>query len=65
MSHSKKYLTSRQVRDRYQISDMTLWRWLKDPLLNFPRPDYINGRRFFDTEKQDRWDEERSQGNAA
>lgn len=29
------------------VSDMTLWRWLNDPALNFPRPTYIGTRRYW------------------
>jgi len=29
------------------ISDMTLWRWLDNPELDFPRPVYIGRRRFW------------------
>lgn len=29
------------------ISDMTLWRWLHDPALGFPKPIYIGKRRYF------------------
>lgn len=29
------------------ISDMTLWRWLNTPSLNFPKPIYINRRRYW------------------
>jgi len=29
------------------ISDMTLWRWLDNSELNFPRPIYIGRRRYF------------------
>jgi predicted DNA-binding transcriptional regulator AlpA len=29
------------------ISDMSLWRWLNDPALNFPRPIYIGRRRYW------------------
>ncbi|MEG3663075.1 helix-turn-helix transcriptional regulator [Celeribacter halophilus] len=29
------------------VSDMTLWRWLNDPDLAFPRPTYIGKRRYF------------------
>ena len=42
------YLTSKQVRERYGgISDMSLWRWLNNPALSFPKPLVINRRRFF------------------
>ncbi|MCB5409446.1 helix-turn-helix transcriptional regulator [Pseudogemmobacter faecipullorum] len=29
------------------ISDMTLWRWLDDAALAFPKPVYIQRRRFW------------------
>ena len=29
------------------ISDMSLWRWLNDPALNFPQPIYIGRRRYW------------------
>lgn len=42
------YLTGPQVRARYgNVSDMTLWRWLRDPAMGFPKPTYINKRRYW------------------
>lgn len=29
------------------VSDMTVWRWLQDPELAFPRPIYIGTRRYW------------------
>jgi predicted DNA-binding transcriptional regulator AlpA len=29
------------------VSDMSLWRWLQNPDLNFPKPVYIGKRRYF------------------
>jgi len=29
------------------VSDMTIWRWLKDADLNFPKPIYVQRRRFW------------------
>lgn len=29
------------------VSDMTLWRWLRDPELSFPKPVYIARRRYW------------------
>ena len=29
------------------ISDMTVWRWLNDPTMNFPRPTYLGRRRYW------------------
>lgn len=42
------YLTASQVRERYgDIADMTLWRWLRDPDLGFPQPEYRRRRRYW------------------
>jgi predicted DNA-binding transcriptional regulator AlpA len=42
------YLTAGQVRRRYGgMSDMALWRWLRDEKLGFPQPLRINRRRFW------------------
>ncbi len=40
-------LPAAQVLARYQVSDMTLFRWLKDARLSFPQPIRINGRRYW------------------
>jgi len=65
----RRYLSAAQVRRRYgDISDTSLWRWSRDEKLNFPKPVYINGRRFWDDELLDQFDAERiaaSQGEAA
>jgi predicted DNA-binding transcriptional regulator AlpA len=34
----RRFLTGPQVCSRYSITDMTLWRWLKDPTIGFPQP---------------------------
>ncbi|MCJ2117657.1 DNA-binding protein [Methylobacterium sp. J-001] len=35
------------TRARYGVSDMTIFRWLADPKLEFPQPIRINGRRYW------------------
>jgi len=43
-----EFLTATQVRQRFGgISDMTLWRWMHDERVGFPRPTVINRRRYF------------------
>ncbi|WP_373486911.1 helix-turn-helix transcriptional regulator [Blastomonas sp.] len=43
-----KLQTAAAVRDALGgVSDMTLWRWLNDPALNFPKPIYIARRRYW------------------
>ncbi|WP_155942418.1 helix-turn-helix transcriptional regulator [Rhodomicrobium vannielii] len=52
---SKKFLTSRDVKDRLGISDMTLHRWLRSSELKFPRPVVIGRRRFWDESEFERF----------
>jgi predicted DNA-binding transcriptional regulator AlpA len=43
-----EFLTANQVRQRFGgISDMTLWRWMRDQRVAFPAPLVINRRRYF------------------
>lgn len=43
-----KLVSATSVRnDLGGISDMTLWRWLNNPALNFPKPIYITRRRYW------------------
>jgi hypothetical protein len=42
------YLDSRAVRRRYGgRSDVSLWRWARDPKLGFPQPIYIQKYRYW------------------
>ena len=60
-----RYLTAEQVRTRFGgISDMSLWRWLKDPELEFPQPIRVNRRRLFKEHEIIEW-EARQAVNAA
>jgi predicted DNA-binding transcriptional regulator AlpA len=57
---AQKFLTANQVRDRFGgISDVTLYRWLRDDQLAFPRPLVINRRRFFREEEIADWEARR------
>ena len=43
-----KRIPARDVRNICGgVSDMTIWRWLNDPALNFPKPIYIARRRYW------------------
>ena len=45
---SEPLMTANQVREFFGgISEMTLWRWLHDASLNFPRPILIRKRRLW------------------
>jgi predicted DNA-binding transcriptional regulator AlpA len=36
--HSNRYLSAPKVMERLGVSQMTLWRWLQDPDMDFPKP---------------------------
>lgn len=61
----EKLLTAGQVRARFgDISSMTLWRWIADPNLHFPRPIYIQRRRFFREAEIADWENSRQKSVA-
>lgn len=39
-----------QVRAEFGVSSMTLWRWTRDPDLNFPQPVVIRRRKYRDAD---------------
>lgn len=47
MSEEDAWLTGRQVRERFNISEMAIWRWLRDEELKFPKPTTIRRRNFW------------------
>jgi predicted DNA-binding transcriptional regulator AlpA len=44
---AEQFLPARQVWERYGVSSMTLWRWLKDADLNFPQPMHLGRHRYW------------------
>jgi predicted DNA-binding transcriptional regulator AlpA len=59
MSSPQIYLTRTKVRERYGISNMTLWRWERDPRLNFPKAIEINGRLYQSQTALEEWERRR------
>jgi predicted DNA-binding transcriptional regulator AlpA len=55
-----EFLTSRQILDRYKISDMSLWRWLRDERLGFPKPTIIRRRRYWPLTDVEHWERSRA-----
>jgi hypothetical protein len=48
MDKDEVFLSAAQVKRRYGgITDMTLWRWGRNPDLDFPTPTEIAGRRYW------------------
>lgn len=59
-----KKLPARRVCQRYDVCDRTLDRWVADPKLNFPRPMYVNKRRYFDEDELDEFDRRQVKASA-
>jgi predicted DNA-binding transcriptional regulator AlpA len=56
MPTPKRLIPDSLVLQRYGISAMTLWRWDRDPDLNFPKPKRIRKRKYRDEEELDAFD---------
>lgn len=59
-AEAAKYLPSRDLRERYRVSDMSIWRWLRDDKLAFPKPTVINGRRYWLIAEIEQWERARA-----
>ena len=53
------YLPGPKVRGRYNVTDMTIHRWLNDDDMGFPRPYYFGRFPYWRLDELQRW--ERSQ----
>lgn len=61
MTTTRRKITSKALRAKCgDISEMTQYRWAHDPAMDFPKPTYINGRKFYDEAEVDGWLESRS-----
>ncbi len=47
------------VASRYNVSDMTLYRWLRDERMQFPRPHYFGRFRYWRLSDLTAWERER------
>jgi hypothetical protein len=56
----RRYLTNRLIAMRYNVCGRTVDRWQRDPRLNFPKPDEINGRKYTLEDKLDAFDRQRT-----
>jgi len=53
---NKTFLTRKQVRERYNVADRTVARWVADPELGFTQPLVINDRQFFALDEIETWE---------
>ena len=59
------FLPAQRVRGRYGVSDMSLWRWLHDDEMGFPKPTVINRRRYWRVADLIAWERSRVGQSAA
>ncbi len=62
MQDHQTFLPARQVRARYGVSDMCIWRWIRDEKLGFPTPIKINNRRFWKLDELQTWEATKAEG---
>lgn len=55
-----EYMTAPQVKQRYHISEMSLYRWIRDEEMAFPKPLTIKRRRLFKREEIEAWERDRA-----
>lgn len=63
-SEQRTRLPARLVWTRFGVTDRTLDRWLIDPLLGFPRPMMIKGRRYFFLDEIEEWERAQARKNS-
>lgn len=60
MKPAERHLDSPQVRARFGISKPTLYRWMNDPEIGFPKPVRIKKRYYFPESVIEAWEAARS-----
>ena len=59
-------LTSKQTRDRCGgVTTMCLWRWQRDPRVQFPAPIKINNRNYWTLGDLRRWQQDRAAASSS
>lgn len=56
MQTEQTFLTGPQVQGRYQKSHVTIWRWVRDPELDFPKPIQINRLNYWHLSALEAWE---------
>ena len=52
-----KYMSAKSVMARYDDrSDMTIYRWCRDPAMQFPQPVYFGRLRFWRIDELEAWE---------
>lgn len=65
MNHAAQYLPARKVWERYGITSMTLWRWVREERMGFPAPIYLGRFRFWRLADLEAWERAQPRRRAA
>ena len=57
LSAGRRFIPATQVKRRYGVTEMTVFRWIRDPRMGFPQPIKIRGRNYFDEAELENYDE--------
>ncbi len=60
----RTYLPTPAVRARYGVTKQSLWRWLQNDVLGFPKPRRINNRLYWNVTELETWEASREEGGA-
>jgi predicted DNA-binding transcriptional regulator AlpA len=52
---TKKWLRNSELSRYLGVSAMTIWRWKRDPALNFPSPSVVNDIEYTNVDHVDKW----------
>jgi excisionase family DNA binding protein len=54
-----------KVAARYNVSDMTLYRWIRDERMQFPAPYYLGRHRYWKLTQLVSWERQRAMARSA
>ncbi len=59
-----RFLPARAVWERYDVTSMSIWRWLRDPAMGFPRPVLFGRLRYWKLSELLAWEASRPRASA-
>lgn len=60
MSTDDQFLPQPKVQKRYGVGGMSIWRWVNDEDLEFPKPIQIGKRNYFKLSDLEAWERKRA-----
>jgi hypothetical protein len=51
----RRWVRNRRLAEYLDVTEMTIWRWKRDPRLKFPLSGVINGIEYNDLDQIDEW----------